>query len=359
MRPQIQAQAIESKGGTNRLRRILYTHRFLIGLVAVNVGAGTSLLATFDLLDGVTFFYFKPILLFPTAICVIVFFVVYPLYVMIAIKPDRLFHYYLTDLRNNWLTAERLLGALLVYTLVRVSTTTFSTVKGILPIVQPFSWDQTFLHWDRVLHGGLDPWQLLQPLLGYPWVTTILSHFYGSWLFAVVGVFFWQAFSLRNPRLRMQFLLTYVLVGGLLGNLLAIIWSSAGPVYYGRITGLPDPFEPLMAYLYAVAENHSIWDLGVQEFLWREYVTSSRVLGAGISAMPSIHVAMATLLALVGWREHRAVGILLTTYAAIILLGSVHLGWHYAVDGYVSIILTVVIWHLVGRFLASRFQLGQ
>jgi len=32
----------------------------------------------------------------------------------------------------------------------------------------------------------------------------------------------------------------------------------------------------------------------------------------------------------------------------------VHLGWHYAIDGYVSIVATVVIWYSVGWLLNRR-----
>lgn len=34
---------------------------------------------------------------------------------------------------------------------------------------------------------------------------------------------------------------------------------------------------------------------------------------------------------------------------ALILFGSVLLGWHYAIDGYFSIAATIVIWKIVGR----------
>jgi hypothetical protein len=35
----------------------------------------------------------------------------------------------------------------------------------------------------------------------------------------------------------------------------------------------------------------------------------------------------------------------------VILVGSVHLGWHYALDGYASIVAVIVLWHAVGRGL--------
>ncbi len=67
--------------------------------------------------------------------------------------------------------------------------------------------------------------------------------------------------------------------------------------------------------------------------------------------MPSIHVSSALLFALVWWRLNRVIGILVGVFSAVILLGSVHLGYHYAIDGYVAIPLTWLIWHVIGRLL--------
>ena len=39
---------------------------------------------------------------------------------------------------------------------------------------------------------------------------------------------------------------------------------------------------------------------------------------------------------------------LLTAFAVIIQIGSVHLGWHYAVDGYIGASLTLAVWFGVG-----------
>jgi hypothetical protein len=58
---------------------------------------------------------------------------------------------------------------------------------------------------------------------------------------------------------------------------------------------------------------------------------------------------------LLGFAIHRQLGILLGLFAAFILIGSVLLGWHYAVDGYVAIAMTWVIWRVVGWSLNQPF----
>jgi hypothetical protein len=64
-----------------------------------------------------------------------------------------------------------------------------------------------------------------------------------------------------------------------------------------------------------------------------------------------MHVGATLLLALAAWQSHRFVGALLFAYTLVILIGSVHLGWHYALDGYVAIVGVWAIWSVVGRLL--------
>ena len=35
-------------------------------------------------------------------------------------------------------------------------------------------------------------------------------------------------------------------------------------------------------------------------------------------------------------------------YAALVLVGSVHFGWHYAIDGYASIAAVLALWWIAG-----------
>ena len=67
---------------------------------------------------------------------------------------------------------------------------------------------------------------------------------------------------------------------------------------------------------------------------------------SGISAMPSMHVAMASLFAIGGFQRSRALGVVFSVYAVMIWIASVHLGWHYALDGVVGTVMMVALWLL-------------
>lgn len=252
------------------------------------------------------------------------------------------------DLSLSWLTRERLATLFVPLLLAPLFFSTFSSFKSLIPVVAPFAWDEAFMLLDRWLHFGTDPWLLLDPLFGTPLMTSALNAVYNAWYFVMFFIFAWQIVSLKRRALRMQFLISFVLYWIVIGTGLAMLFSSVGPCYYGRVTGLADPYVPLMQYLHAAAEHFSVWALPTQEMLWQAYQSKEASLGAGISAMPSMHVAIAVLLALFGWRVSRGLGIALTVFAVLIQLGSVHLAWHYAIDGYASFIAGVAIWYGVG-----------
>jgi membrane-associated phospholipid phosphatase len=107
-----------------------------------------------------------------------------------------------------------------------------------------------------------------------------------------------------------------------------------------------------MSYLHDASQSYSVWALTEQDILWQMYSAHDVSLAAGVSAMPSMHVAIATLFTLVCWRTKRWLGIVMSLYAVIIMVGSVHLAWHYAVDGYFGAAGMLAIWWCVGRAMA-------
>lgn len=248
----------------------------------------------------------------------------------------------------------RALRLLVVFGLLGVFMNTFVGFKRAIPVVQPFAWDVDFMRLDLLLHGGRHPWEWLHPLLSHPGLTNALDLLYYAWFpLHLVGLtaIVWGA----DRAIRTRFLVGFCLVWIILGSMLAILFSSAGPCYFGRVTGMADPYEPLMAYLGSVDRTHGLIALQVQDILWQGYVHgTTHALIEGISAMPSLHIALPILYAVATWRIHRALGVGFLIFTALMLIGSVHLGWHYAVDGYLSALLVPAVWWAAGRIVPNR-----
>ena len=278
--------------------------------------------------------------------------IAYVVYVMVAVRPRRLVRHLWGNLASRVLTLRRLCIALPVALLLPMLLSSYSSLKGAIPLIHVYDWDPTLAHMGGLLHGGRQPWEWLQPVLGHPWVTLSVNVVYNSWYFIFYSIFIWQMTSTSRPRLRMQYLLACVLQWALLGNLVATLMPSVGPAFYSRLVGGPDPYAPLMAYLHSVDSLQPVWALQTQDLLWQCYANKDDLVGCGISAMPSMHVATAFSFALLGFATDRRLGAVLAVYCALILIGSVHLGWHYASDGYVAILGTWLIWLSVGWFLA-------
>ncbi len=266
-------------------------------------------------------------------------------------RPEKLTQHCWAKMRERYLTAERLIPAVPIVFVLPLVFTTFTNVKVLIPVVAPFSWDPVFAELDRALHFGSQPWEWLHPMLGAPGMTKLVYVTYIVWLLYMYMVLFWQTFTLANPFLRMRYILTFTLSWMLIGNVGGTLFSSAGPVYYERVTGSPGDFGALMDYLRMVYEGSEGGLIAVQEYLWEGYLATEGRRFGGISAMPSMHIAMVTVIALLGWAHSRLLGAAFTAIALIILIGSVHLAWHYAVDGYAAAIAVCVLWVAVGAVL--------
>lgn len=263
----------------------------------------------------------------------------------------------LLNIRSKYLSKEVIISVLPCLIFIPIFFSTFSSFKTILPIIHKYSMDARLASIDRFLHGGMDPWKLLQPIVGYPPITLLLDLCYNLWFGLWITLLIWQVFSTKNKFLRMRFLLTFLLVWTILGTLTATILSSTGPCYYGRLLDSPNLYGKLFDYLHKVDRVYPLSALTTQDLLWKIYTTDKLALGGGISAMPSMHVSVAFLLLLLVWGKGRLIRFLFLIYFLLIQVGSVHLGWHYAIDGYVSILGTFGLWIFVGWLLRTSKDL--
>jgi hypothetical protein len=243
--------------------------------------------------------------------------------------------------RGLW-TPERLGRAPLLLALL-VFHGVFTSTKTLLPDLAPIAHDAALASLDARLHGG-DAWRALAGLRP---ATGALQVFYTlGWLAALVGATVFAGLFARED-LRRRYIWTFLLCWVLLGNVVAGMTLSAGPVYYERLLG-DSRFAALTAHLDATGAP---WLMDYRELLWSAFVDGRAGVGTGISAFPSLHVSIATLIVLLGWAADRRTAWATVPFALCTLVASVHLGWHYAVDGYASVVATVALWAAVGQAL--------
>ena len=222
---------------------------------------------------------------------------------------------------------------------------TFTSVKiSFAKLHQGFPYDRLLADIDRFLHFGSAPWRYLYAFAEDPGVRTVIETNYNVvWQLLCFGALFFVVTSPRADRVRKHYLIMFLTVWIGLGNLLAGLVLSAGPAFYAAVTGDGGRFGEMLAFL-----GESDWvnsAASFQNYLWTLYETGKPGLGGGISAFPSVHVGLITMNVcfLGAWSRRWAVfGF---AYVGFVLASSVYLGWHYAIDGYASILLVVLAYH--------------
>ena len=86
----------------------------------------------------------------------------------VVIKPESPIKALGADIASLVMRPKLLINALPVFTAMVFFNKAMIELKPAIPAINPFSWDvNASCSWDRVLHFGVDPWVILQPLLGY------------------------------------------------------------------------------------------------------------------------------------------------------------------------------------------------
>lgn len=226
---------------------------------------------------------------------------------------------------------------------------TFSLIKSGIPLFNEYHWDDEFIIIDRTLHGT-DPWRILQPVLGFPIVTSVLAKLYHAWFLLIYAGSMFFAFAVEDRQLRYRYFVAYFVMWTIGGMAMAVGLASVGPCFLEPVLGNPY-FAEQMAYLHEAHAHYPVDVLEVQSEMIAWYESGQYGLGRGISAMPSMHVALAFLFFLGIRHVSRIAGWFFFAFFVIIQVSSVHLAYHYAIDGYVSIALVGTVWWLSGKLV--------
>ncbi len=224
--------------------------------------------------------------------------------------------------------------------------------KSSLGVLAPYTWDARLYKVDLALHLGHDPWRVLWHWDSATMVRAI-DAMYASWYPMVLIVGCWILWTPMR-HLRSRALVAWALQWVFLGTIVAHLFASAGPAFYGHIVPGPSPYRELIVRLAMIDTTTPLNAVFIQNAIWENASSGGGQPWLFMSAMPSIHVSMATMFALVLSQVSRWWGRCAWVYASGILLGSVVLGWHYAVDGYAAMLGMLIIWWGSGKLVRAR-----
>jgi len=236
-------------------------------------------------------------------------------------------------------------GVMLGTILTGIGASAFLPLKYAIPKLMPFWLDGPLAAAERHLFGA-DPWLLLDRM--FWWAAIPLDRLYGCWLPVQLLVMF-SVMIARPSAAKSRALIAYSLAWFLLGVVAALLLASAGPIFYDRLFGgstfvaLSDTLRARGA-LIAIAESDA---------MWASWASGHPGMVAGMSAVPSIHVAVSLWIYLVARTMAPRAAKVAFLYFALIWLGSVQLGWHYAADGLAGALGMIGVWKMAGALQRS------
>lgn len=239
---------------------------------------------------------------------------------------------------------SRMAYLLLGLIVATVSACAVTALKSGITNLVPFYADPFLAKVDRAIFGE-DAWRWTNAVFG--WAFLPLSLLYATWLFGQVATTTAVLFSRPSQR-KSQALIAHVLMWFVLGIVLAYALSSAGPVFYDQVYGGME-FRGLGGML-----ARSTLTAGADQYLWHVHQANTVQFAAGISAMPSMHVAGATWLALVLSAACPRLRPACYLYVGMIYLGSMMTGWHYSLDGIVGCSGALLMWKAAGMVARWR-----
>ena len=198
----------------------------------------------------------------------------------------------------------------------------FMWIKPELTAVSPFWADGMLAYIDHAIFRT-DPWRLFRGLD----LSVHAGAYSFLWAFAVMGTVVWLLAQKPSAE-RSASLIAYFALWSIFGTLGQLLLSSAGPLFYQR-AGFGDRFAELSSSVPQVTQMLS-------GYLWNFHTTHTLGVGAGISAMPSLHIGTVAWIYLAFRGQSSKLAPLAAQFVLYMWAMSVALGWHYAIDGIVG-----------------------
>lgn len=242
----------------------------------------------------------------------------------------------MTDIQ---LHATWLFSITFAFILIGLQIAALTWLKTMLPIAGGFWADPLLAESEKALLGR-DAWVITHTLFGgsAAWIDRLYVTWTPVKLLTLILLIL-APLSVARARALLSYFLIMATVS--LGQYLL---PSGGPVFYERL-GLGSRFRALPI---------EPWVATARDYLWADYLHPHSAIGAGISAMPSLHVAIALWVALVLRTYLRQLQWLGWAWFTATFIGSIHLGWHYALDSIAGSLIALIAWRAAKRITSSQ-----
>ena len=243
--------------------------------------------------------------------------------------------YWRQNIIKKYLSYQTLFDLIRVIILLKITLLIYCNIKQGIPSINSNLYDSELLYIDRILFFGFNPNKVSVALLGNNVSAPLLDNFYMFWYMLKPLVLAYFAI-IPDRKLHIRFYTAYFAMW-IFGGIFALIIPSLGPIYTH-----PEWFKNL----------HIRFAPVLQKKLWAHYEKAlinpekyKVYTYEGIAALPSLHVGIIALFAFFIFKINRKIGIAMIAYTVILQIGSVLLGWHYALDGYAGILLAGALYY--------------
>lgn len=224
----------------------------------------------------------------------------------------------------------------------------FGHSKSVIHWVVPYNLDAFFAMTDRDYF-----WPAIQALYALfrpEFMLAILDMAYFLWFFIMYGFLSWFLVQRPGNRDREQFISCFMLLWLVGGIWAAFGFASFGPIFLqDSAPALFTIYQPQWDMFVSDPEKQPILT-DVYKMLLDMWLFKTVDIN-GPSAMPSLHVGMATMMFLSVRKRHIILSSATLIYLVLVQIGSVVLLWHYMLDGVLGMVLAVACWYASGKLL--------